>query len=644
MPSNGEQYILRMFVDVQNERALTELNQSLRGTGKQLATTNRGFGNTAKGSRQLGFAIQSAGFQFTDFAVQVQGGVSATRALSQQLPQLLAGFNILNPVFALTTAGLATLAALLPQIIKLFADTEKEIRTISEISSDFEKALQEATGDAVQDTLNKYDDAIVKATGATRRLLEIQREYAEQDFQKALQRDADALEDLIAASVPRSLAAGRGLGTFVSPFGGQAEITGGRSQEQIIADNIDAANTQIAESYSFLVRQLQDEQIILTDFLDVLASLANAGLVGGPAVREILTQGGQFISDAEVETVEDFVDQLARIGTLPVLSEGQAGINWQNYLPTEDQEKTLQDFIDNIVAVTTAPALSDFQAGVNFESFLPGFLTDDQQAQRDALIAQADAYSKSLLPAVERYRLELAALDEKVKELNISEEQAAALTDQLTQKFRDQGVAVDEAGDVLVGYQDFLNTTFESFDRNFKSFVDGVARGTTDLQDLFKRMAASIVADLLRIYATQLLTGLFFGGNTNPVGPGIIGPAQLAKGGVLEGGVQTFARGGIVSQPTMFPMANGMGLMGEAGAEGIFPLQRMSNGDLGVSGAPVNVIINNNAPGVDVSATQGEGGLTIDVVRSIVAADIAAGGTQIANAVQGSFGLQRAGI
>ena len=35
-------------------------------------------------------------------------------------------------------------------------------------------------------------------------------------------------------------------------------------------------------------------------------------------------------------------------------------------------------------------------------------------------------------------------------------------------------------------------------------------------------------------------------------------------------------------KPTLFPMAQGMGLMGEAGPEAIMPLKRGANGKLGV--------------------------------------------------------------
>ncbi|HEY4202310.1 MAG TPA: hypothetical protein VGM83_17290 [Devosiaceae bacterium] len=54
----------------------------------------------------------------------------------------------------------------------------------------------------------------------------------------------------------------------------------------------------------------------------------------------------------------------------------------------------------------------------------------------------------------------------------------------------------------------------------------------------------------------------------------------FAKGAAFQGGVQAFAAGGIVSRPTMFPMANGADLMGEAGPEAIMPLRRGSDGRL----------------------------------------------------------------
>jgi phage-related minor tail protein len=59
--------------------------------------------------------------------------------------------------------------------------------------------------------------------------------------------------------------------------------------------------------------------------------------------------------------------------------------------------------------------------------------------------------------------------------------------------------------------------------------------------------------------------------------------------------VTAFADGGVVNQPTMFPMANGAGLMGEAGPEAVMPLKRGKNGKLGVQvegGSQQPIVIN----------------------------------------------------
>lgn len=80
-----------------------------------------------------------------------------------------------------------------------------------------------------------------------------------------------------------------------------------------------------------------------------------------------------------------------------------------------------------------------------------------------------------------------------------------------------------------------------------------------------------------------------------------LGKAASADGNVFSGGdLVPFARGGIVNKPTLFPMASGMGLMGEAGPEAVMPLKRGADGKLGVtaegegSGA-TNITMNINA-------------------------------------------------
>lgn len=83
-----------------------------------------------------------------------------------------------------------------------------------------------------------------------------------------------------------------------------------------------------------------------------------------------------------------------------------------------------------------------------------------------------------------------------------------------------------------------------------------------------------------------------------------IQPVTQALGGAWDRGVQMFAGGGLVDRPTMFAMAGGAGLMGEAGPEFVMPAKRMADGRLGVvaSGGGSQIV----APTINI------GGVTIN--------------------------------
>ena len=83
--------------------------------------------------------------------------------------------------------------------------------------------------------------------------------------------------------------------------------------------------------------------------------------------------------------------------------------------------------------------------------------------------------------------------------------------------------------------------------------------------------------------------------------------ALNAKGNIYaKNKIVPFAYGGIVNKPTIFPMAKGAGVMGEAGPEAIMPLRRGRNGKLGVeaSGGVGNVVVNVDASGSRVQGDQ----------------------------------------
>ena len=142
----------------------------------------------------------------------------------------------------------------------------------------------------------------------------------------------------------------------------------------------------------------------------------------------------------------------------------------------------------------------------------------------------------------------------------------------------------------------------------------------------FREMTASILSDLakiaMRMAMLKLIEGVgsMVGGGFTESGAaassawgsaagGYTGLLASAKGNAFgpQGHLTAYAAGGVVSSPTPFRHAGGRGLMGENGAEGILPLSRMPNGDLGVQmmgasggamvNAPVNVSVVVNSDG-----------------------------------------------
>ena len=107
---------------------------------------------------------------------------------------------------------------------------------------------------------------------------------------------------------------------------------------------------------------------------------------------------------------------------------------------------------------------------------------------------------------------------------------------------------------------------------------------------------------------------------------GLIGSIfPSAKGNVFaQNKIVPFAYGGVVNKPTLFPMANGMGLMGEAGPEAIMPLRRGPGGRLGVesSGGVGNVVVNVDASGSNVEGDSDQAGQLGKLLGAAVQAEL----------------------
>jgi tape measure domain-containing protein len=137
--------------------------------------------------------------------------------------------------------------------------------------------------------------------------------------------------------------------------------------------------------------------------------------------------------------------------------------------------------------------------------------------------------------------------------------------------------------------------------------IEGLIDNTKSLGESLADLAKSLSSMFIQFGVKSLLSSVF------------------ADGGVLyQNKIVPFARGGLVDKPTLFPMANGMGLMGEAGPEAIMPLRRGANGRLGVesSGGMGNVVVNVDATGTSVQGDDQQAGQLGRVIGAAVQAEL----------------------
>lgn len=240
-----------------------------------------------------------------------------------------------------------------------------------------------------------------------------------------------------------------------------------------------------------------------------------------------------------------------------------------------------------------------------------------------AIKSQIDAYQElidkvqdlrqSLDPteaAVASYWENVDLLREAVDKGAISQDVYNQIVAQLDERLAELGEELPEVKkEVDVLNEALGNSLASGLDSASDAFIDFALTGKQNVAEMTRSIIADFAKIILRAQLLKAVSGTSFG---NLLG------LEAANGAVFGAGgnVLPFAKGGIVTQPTIFPFANGTGLMGEAGPEAIIPLQRDSSGRLGIEGGATTVNVYNNS-GATATVSEQEtpgGGKTINVM------------------------------
>ena len=630
------------------QQDVASLVVQLKTVQDQLAKSQGGLGRAGTAARQAGRAfgsagqsIQNASFQVADFATQVSGGTDVTRALAQQLPQLLGGFGALGAAIG---AGVAIFG---PYVGKLI-ETKDNAQLLDEAT----KKLSDVQ-DSNRQSLEALTDSYGKHIGVMRELATLREDVARAEVATALQRDAAAVAEL-------NVNALNGANTFTQLANQIANYDFGRSAIGQLLNPLDEAANKVN---------------FLRDKFGLTETAAKAAV--GP-VFDFSRAIGQLNTDAAAAALAQLV------GFVRANREEAAQL-----IPLLDVLQKQFDALSTVRPATQASMGFSFTPGIldpsfknsGGESAVRNQLNAIEEAQKRQEAAQKAAAAASKKAATEYQQflntigrgttpLQNAAFQIRQAEENLAKFQSRMTPEQLEQaniyleglrtkmdeigfkeKWDAMGASIEAAKTPLMEFYDQLKQVGDSIAESFASgitdafmaFIDG----SKSAEEAFKEFAVNFLKQITQmilkatiLYAIQTalggagggLGGLFGGGG------GIYG-----AGGVFRGGreLKKFANGGVVSSPTLFPMSSGAGLMGEAGPEAIIPLTRRG-GKLGVEASPVNVTVINNSS-AQVRTRESGGGLTIEVVEEAVATALTRGGNKIDSALSRSYGLRRAG-
>lgn len=300
-----------------------------------------------------------------------------------------------------------------------------------------------------------------------------------------------------------------------------------------------------------------------------------------------------------------------------------------------DSEDAAQSYLD-VIRKSQASELAGMGAGGLERSRTGGRAQIEDkyiQERRDLEKSRRDAEFKGTFGADEqqKYNEEL----DRIKRF-----QSAALREydiyfsEILKKENDWSVG---AGEALQNYADqsrkVAAQTEQAFTNAFKvnenSLASFVKTGKMD----FSSLADSIINDLIRIQIRENVTGPLaaimksgisgmFGGIASSGSYAANNWLASAKGNVFDSPGLSAYSGRVVSSPTLFPFARGIGLMGEAGPEAIMPLKRGPDGSLGVAssgggGSTYNVSVAVDARGGKV---QGDSSQAAELGRRIESA------------------------
>lgn len=348
---------------------------------------------------------------------------------------------------------------------------------------------------------------------------------------------------------------------------------------------------KLAGKENTYVKAFSDMTISLRDLYDASRVM---GKYNTPISSETLQTAQNAIIN---KATTDILAPITKIGD----KFDKAGSRYDKFVAAFEeintQYKQALDSINQILASGQFQGVPLTQNQRTFLEGMPALLEGQKSAATNQVSTALSTRMGTQESIIRSYEIEYSQLQKLREEHLIQEDEYQSQRLDLIRSTNEQLMAMDDSvyGYMKQGIYDFAQT----FGNTFNEMLWNAETTFDSILDSFMKMITQMVIQAAIVEPLQQGLGSIFGSVTGSANGNIF----------VNGSIQPFATGGIVTRPTLFQMANGAGLMGEAGPEGILPLKRI-NGKLGVSAEGVSTpqnmqvsIVNESNQDLEVTAS-----------------------------------------
>ena len=554
-------------------RRADELDRKLK---RMQATSRKGFGGKARGIAR-GIGAVAAGGIFGGAEGAIGGGIGL---IAGGAPGAVVGAAVGAQV-GMARQQIGEIAAFSAQL-KLQREALRLVVADTEKFNKAQKFLQKTSKElAIPQNLitRQFTSLTASVTGAGKSVADAEEVF--RAIASGIRGTGGSLEDMRAAMVATSQVFSKG------------KVSAEELRQQL-GERLPGAFTLFAESMNKtpaeLDKALEQGKVTLDDFMGFAEHLFNKYGENAKILADSPAAAGDRLTTAMTE-LKDNVGQLLK----PIGSEFQDTFT-KIVEAINPAIKSFVEFTNKLKIQSVEAQIKELEKTLNrgFKIKKPGglitggipFEVDEKEKES---IKQKINLLKEQLGVLTGIKEEQKMIVEVTEELSFGQKVFIGLR--------------NGAQEYLKSIQDVSKQMQDAFVNAFKGMEDALVQFVLTGKLNFRNLAQSIIADITRIVVRQQLMTPILGGINKLFNLDL---KFNAAGNVFgANGIIPYAKGGIVNKPTVFPFANGIGLMGEAGAEAILPLKRGRSGNLGVeaSGSSNNIVVNVDATG---SSVQGD--------------------------------------